>query len=61
VGRHILKALEEYEKADVVFPDFETDGIPLEKMGEFVTVLASTLPLSGESAGDQADPPPPRT
>jgi hypothetical protein len=56
-----LKALEEYEKADVVFPDFETDGIPLEKMGEFVTVLASTLPLSGESAGDQADPPPPRT
>lgn len=47
VSRYILKALEEYEKADVVYPDFDIDGIPLEQMEAFVSLLAGTLPLSG--------------
>ena len=46
-GRHIGKALEEYELADVVYPDFDIDGIPLEGMEAFVSLLATTLPLSG--------------
>ncbi len=45
-GRHILKALEEYEKADVVYPDFAIDGIPVDQMGKFVSLLAGTLPGS---------------
>lgn len=47
VGRYILKGLEEYEKADTVYPDFAIDGIPVEKMGAFVSLLAGTLPRSG--------------